>query len=158
MPIHAETRALPYTAEQLYGLVADVERYPEFLPWCLAVRVRRRDGPVVVADMAIGFRMLRETFTSRVTLDPTRAIDVAYLDGPFHHLNNHWRFADRTEGGCLVDFHVEFEFRSAVMRRLMGALFGEAVRRLVRAFETRARDLYGQPAVQPNAPGGTRPA
>lgn len=158
MPAHSESRVLPYTAEQLYGLVADIERYPEFLPWCRAVRVRERDGSLLVADMVIGFRMLRESFTSRVTLDPGRAIDVGYLNGPFHHLHNRWRFSDRAEGGCLVEFDVAFEFRSALLRRVMGALFNEAVRRLVRAFEARARDLYGPPAAPRDAPRGTRPA
>jgi coenzyme Q-binding protein COQ10 len=143
MPTHAEQRVLPYSAEQLYGLVADIERYPEFLPWCVAVRIRGREGALIHADMAIGFRMFRETFTSRVTLTPPNAIDVAYVDGPFRYLNNHWRFADQPGGGCLVDFYVDFEFRSALLRRVIGVLFGEAVRRLVASFEGRARQLYG---------------
>ncbi|MEX2648539.1 MAG: type II toxin-antitoxin system RatA family toxin [Alphaproteobacteria bacterium] len=145
MPTHAENKVLPYSAAQLYGLVADVERYPEFLPWCLAVRVRRRDGPTMHADMSIGFRMFRETFGSRVTLTPVGAIDVAYIDGPFRYLNNHWRFIDQPGGGCLVDFYVDFEFRSHLLQRLIGALFNEAVRRLVAAFEARAHALYGAP-------------
>ncbi|MSP81622.1 MAG: type II toxin-antitoxin system RatA family toxin [Alphaproteobacteria bacterium] len=143
MPTHAEKRLLPYSAVQVYDMVSDIERYPEFLPWCVAARIRRRDGNVLYADLSIGFRMVRETFTSRVTLDPGRGVDVTYLDGPFHHLNNHWRFTDQPEGGCLVDFYVDFEFRSALLRRLIGSLFNEAVRRLVHAFETRAGQLYG---------------
>lgn len=150
MPTHAEKRVLPYTAAQLYGLVADVEHYPEFLPWCLAVRIRAREGATLRADMAIGFKMFRETFTSRVTLNPGMAIDVAYIDGPFRYLNNHWRFVDRPEGGCLVDFFVDFEFHSALLQRVIGVLFNEAVRRLVSAFEARARDLYGPTAVVPS--------
>jgi coenzyme Q-binding protein COQ10 len=150
MPTHAETRVLPYSAEQLYGLVADIERYPEFLPWCVAVRVRRRDGAEVHADMAIGFKMFRETFTSRVTLSPVDAIEVAYIDGPFRYLRNHWRFVDQPGGGCQIDFFVDFEFRSALLQRVIGALFGEAVRRLVAAFEARARARYGAlPATRP---------
>ena len=148
MPTHAEKKVLPYTAAQLYGLVADVERYPEFLPWCRAVRVRKREGNVLTADMQVGFRMVRETFTSRVALTPHAGVDVAYLDGPFRYLNNHWRFADQPGGGCLVDFFVDFEFRSHLLQTLIGTLFNEAVRRLVAAFEARARHLYG-----PAAPG-----
>jgi coenzyme Q-binding protein COQ10 len=159
MPTHAEKRVLPYTREQLFNLVAEVERYPEFLPWCVSVRVRDRetiesDAPdgqktVIRADLMIGFRMLREKFTSRVTLSAPDRIDVAYLDGPFRYLNNHWVFEPR-DGGCEIDFFVDFEFRSRILRRLMEPLFNEAVRRMVGAFETRARALYGK--TEPCAP------
>jgi coenzyme Q-binding protein COQ10 len=146
MPAHAEQRLLPYTPEQVFDLVADIERYPEFLPWCVAARIRRREGNVVHADLVIGFKMIRESFTSRVTLDPDqRRIDVTYADGPFKFLRNHWIFEPR-EGGrhCQIDFFVEFEFRSALLTRLIGALFHEAVRRMVHAFESRAAALYGR--------------
>ena len=145
MPTHAETRVLPYAPEQLYGLVADVERYPEFLPWCRAARVTRREENVVYADLIIGFKVFRERFTSKVTLDPPVAIGVQYVKGPMRHLNNHWRFEPHPEG-CLIDFYVDFEFRSALLQRVIGVLFNEAVRRMVSAFEARARALYGAPS------------
>lgn len=142
MPTHAEKRVLPYQPEQLYRLVADIERYPEFLPWCIAVRMRKREGNVILADLIIGFRMIRERFTSRVTLDPEGLrIDVAYIEGPLRYLNNHWLFKPHPEG-CLIDFFVDFEFHSKIMRRLMEPLFNEAVRRMVAAFEARAKALY----------------
>ena len=142
MPTHAEKRVLPYSPDQLYRLVAEIERYPEFLPWCLAVRIRKRTGALVVADLVIGFKMIRERFTSQVMLDPeTRLIDVKYIEGPLRYMNNHWRFEEHPDG-CLIDFFVDFEFRSRIMRKLMEPLFNEAVRRMVAAFEARAKDLY----------------
>lgn len=147
MPTHAEQRVIAYTPEQLYGLVADIESYPEFLPWCLAARIRRRkredDVELIVADLVIGFRMIRERFTSHVRLDEAgRKIHVTYAEGPFKHMNNHWVFLDH-EDGCLIDFYVDFEFRSKLLQKLMEALFHEAVRRMVGAFEARAKELYG---------------
>lgn len=144
MPTHAEKRVLPYTPEQLYALVADVERYPEFLPWCLASRVRKREGNVIIADLIIGFKMVRERFTSRVELNEGR-IDVAYIEGPLRYLNNHWIFLPHPDG-CMIDFFVDFEFHSKVLQKIMGMLFNEAVRRMVGAFETRAHALYGNGA------------
>lgn len=144
MPTHAEQRTLPYTPEQIFDLVADVERYPEFLPWCTGVRVRRRDGDRLTADLMVGFKMVRERFTSQVTLKRPERVDVEYLDGPFRFLNNHWVF-ERVPEGCRVDFYLDFEFRSRVLQRLIGVVFHEAVRRMVGAFEARARDLYGPP-------------
>jgi coenzyme Q-binding protein COQ10 len=143
MPTHAEQRLLPYTAEQLFDLVADIERYPEFLPWCLGARIRERNPTHIVADLLIGFKMVRERFTSRVTLDRPRRIDVAYTDGPFRYLNNHWEFVPQASGGCLIDFYVDFEFRSRMLQKIIGMLFNEAVKRMVGAFESRARHLYG---------------
>ena len=146
MPIHTEQRVLAYTPDQLYELVADVERYPEFLPWCKAARIRKRDEAWLVADLVIGFKMVRERFTSHVALDENhRRIDVVYAEGPFKHMENHWRFEDH-EKGCLIDFYVDFEFRSKLLQKLIEALFHEAVRRMVSAFEARAKDLYGAPA------------
>jgi coenzyme Q-binding protein COQ10 len=142
MPCHAEERALPYTPKQLFDLVADIERYPEFLPWCVGARVRDRRADLVVADMVIGFRMFRERFNSRVMLDPPRRIDVAYTEGPFRYLTNHWTFSPHPHG-CRVGFFVDFEFKSRLLQRLIEVLFSEAVRRMVGAFEKRARDLYG---------------
>ena len=142
MPTHAEERQLPFTQQQLFDLVADVERYPEFLPWCTACRVRKREGRLIEADLLVGFKMVRERFTSRVTLSAPDRIDVEYLDGPFRYLNNHWIFKP-IDNGCVIDFYIDFEFRSRLLQRLMGPLFNEAVRRMVSAFETRARALYG---------------
>jgi coenzyme Q-binding protein COQ10 len=148
MPTHAEKRLLPYAPGQLFELVAQVERYPEFLPWCLAARIRERQERVIVADLVIGFRMIRERFTSHVTLDRPNRIDVRYADGPFKHLDNHWIFADAAPcaelpgGGTLIDFYVDFEFRSKLLQGLIGVLFNEATKRMVAAFEGRARQLY----------------
>jgi coenzyme Q-binding protein COQ10 len=143
MPTHAEKRVLPYTPEQLFDLVAEVERYPEFLPWCLAARIRSREGNTITADLLIGFRMFRERFTSKVVLDRPRRIDVSYAEGPFKYLNNHWIFEPMPGGGTCIDFYVDFEFRSALLQKLIGLLFNEAVRRMVAAFEGRAKQLYG---------------
>ncbi len=142
MPIHREKRILPYTPEQVYALVADVERYPEFLPWCVACRIRRRETPSsFIADLQVGFKMVREQFTSRVTLDPHKAITVSYLTGPFEHLSNEWKFSP-SPNGTEVDFYLSFEFRSRLLQTLIGVLFEEAVHRMVSAFETRAEKLY----------------
>jgi coenzyme Q-binding protein COQ10 len=142
MPTHAEKRVLPYRPEQLYGLVADVESYPKFLPWCIGARIKKREERLLVADLIIGFKMFRERFTSKVTLDPDgKRIHVAYIDGPFKYLNNHWAFEEAPEG-CLLDFYVDFEFRSRLLQTVIQPLFDEAVKRMVRAFETRAAELY----------------
>ena len=145
MPTHAERRKLPYSDEQLFDLVADVERYPEFLPWCLGARVRERRDNVITADLLIGFKMVRERFTSRVELDRPGRIHVSYAEGPFRYLNNHWQFIPQDDGCCLIDFYVDFEFRSRMLQKIIGVLFNEAVKRMVGAFETRARQLYGAP-------------
>jgi coenzyme Q-binding protein COQ10 len=143
MPTHAEKRVLPYTQEQLFDLVADIERYPEFLPWCLAARVRSREGNMVTADLMIGFKMFRERFTSKVVLNRPHRVDVSYAQGPFKYLNNHWVFDPMPGGGTCIDFFVDFEFQSAILQKLIGLLFNEAVRRMVYAFEMRAKQLYG---------------
>lgn len=147
MPEHRETRLLPYTPEQIYTLVADVERYPEFLPWCVACRIIRRTSPTsFIADLAVGFKMVREKFTSRVTLEPMQAITVEYVSGPFAHLTNTWNFAPAPGGtseGTTVSFYLSFEFKSKLLQSLIGVLFEEAVHRMVSAFETRAAKFYG---------------
>jgi coenzyme Q-binding protein COQ10 len=136
---------LPYSPEQLFDLVADVRRYPEFLPWCVGVRIHERSDTLLVADLLIGFKMVRERFHSRVVLDCPRRIDVAYSEGPFRYLNNHWVFIPQPDGSCIIDFFVDFEFRSRMLQRVIEVLFNEAVRRMVSAFEARARELYGAP-------------
>ncbi|MCC6914645.1 MAG: type II toxin-antitoxin system RatA family toxin [Rhodospirillaceae bacterium] len=142
MPIHREKRVLPYTPEQMFALVADVEKYPEFLPWCVACRIRKQETPAsFTADLQVGFKMVREQFTSRVTLERPNAIAVTYLNGPFEHLTNEWKFAPSPKG-TEVDFFLSFEFRSRLLQTLIGVLFEEAVHRMVSAFEARAARLY----------------
>ena len=151
MPTHAEKRQMPYTSEQMYALIADIGSYPEFLPWCSGCRVRERrsDGvnEVIDADLIISFKVFRERFGSRVTLKPDESrIDVAYLDGPFKYLNNHWHFRPLSDQSCEVDFFVDFEFKSRTLQAIIGVVFNEAMRRIVRAFEDRAAVLYGTQA------------
>jgi len=149
MPTHSETRTLPYTARQMYDLVADVARYPEFLPWTAAARIRSRtpheDGSELIeADLVISFKVFRERFGSRVRLDPAAmTIDTSYLDGPFRHMHSQWAFRDVGEGRCEVAFFVDFEFRNAILQKVIGVVFDEAMRRVVRAFEARAAALHG---------------
>ena len=156
MPVHTEQRKLPYSPQQLYSLVADIEKYPEFLPWCIGCRIRERKDNVLIADMVIGFKMFREKFTSRVTLTPPAAdgsqgrIDVAYIDGPMRHMQNRWEFLANPDGTTTIDFYVDFEFRSKILQSLIGALFHEAVRRMVAAFDARAQALYGAPHMAAN--------
>ncbi len=142
MPTHAERKFLPFTPDQMFDLVAGVERYPEFLPWCLDARVRSRKDDVFFADLTIGFRMVRESYTSKVTLDRAQhRIDVVNKEGPFRRLSNHWVF-EPAEGGCIIDFYVDFEFQSILLQKIMGSLFNEATKRMVAAFEKRAIVLY----------------
>jgi coenzyme Q-binding protein COQ10 len=155
VPTYAESRAVGYTAEQLFDLVADVGKYPQFLPWCVAARVRSATATELVADLTIGFGPFRESFTSRVTLNRPGAIQVRYENGPFRYLNNQWGFIPQSGAGaggtvgCVVKFFVDFEFRSRILQAAIGVVFNEAVRRMVNAFLKRARDIYGPPAVEP---------
>lgn len=147
MPAHSETKKLPYSAQQMYDLVADVANYPKFLPWTAAARVRSvqdmGDHEVMLADLVISFKVFREKFGSRVTLWPEAArIDTAYIDGPFKYLESTWRF-EEAEGGCTVHFEVDFEFRNRLLQGAAGLFFNEAMQRVVRAFERRADELYG---------------
>ncbi len=145
MPTHAEKKVLPYTPEQLITLVASVDKYPEFLPWCIGARVKEQSDVHMVADLVIGFKMFRERFTSHVKMDASEPrIDVEYKDGPFKYLNNHWIFLDHPDG-CEIDFFVDFEFKSVILQKTIGMLFNEAVQRMIAAFESRAKDLYGAP-------------
>tara|TARA_R110002020_G_scaffold232139_3_gene443554 strand:+ start:1436 stop:1879 length:444 start_codon:yes stop_codon:yes gene_type:complete len=147
MPTHSETRTLPYSAQQMYDLVADVARYPEFLPWTAAARIKsledQGDHSVMDADLVISFKVFRERFTSRVVLWPeAMKIDTEYLDGPFKYMKSNWAFRD-VEGGCEVEFFVDFEFRNAILQKIIGVVFNEAMQRVVKAFEKRAQALYG---------------
>ena len=144
MPTHAEKRVLGHSSEQLYDLVSDVEKYPQFLPWCTALRIKKRTENQITADMMIGFKVFREKFTTRVTMTPPHRIDVEYLDGPFKYLNNHWIFIPQDDGGCIVDFYVDFEFHSKFLQKTIGLIFHEAVLKMIGAFEKRADVLYGK--------------
>lgn len=145
MPTHAETKVLPQTPEQVFDLVADIGKYPQFLPWCVAARVRSRSETEQVADLTIGFGPFRESFTSRVRMDRPGLIRVTYENGPFRYLNNQWKFTADPKG-CRVDFFVDFEFRSRILQSAIGVVFNEAVRRMVNAFIKRAREVYGATA------------
>lgn len=142
MPTHAEKKHLPYTCEQMFDLVADVERYGEFLPWCIACRKTKDDGTIIEADLIIGYKMIREKFKSRVHLDRPDFIRVDYLDGPMKNLSNEWRFIPDGQGGCIIDFYVDFEFKNPMLQGLITMFFDKAVSRMVSAFETRAETLY----------------
>lgn len=149
MPTHAETRTLPYSAQQMYDLVADVDSYPKFLPWCSAARIKsvtpQGNTEVMEADLIISFKVFRERFTSRVVLMPDdKKIDSEYLDGPFRYMKSNWSFRD-IDGGCEVSFFVDFAFRNMILQRLIGVVFNDAMLRIVRAFESRAEELYGVP-------------
>ena len=142
MTIHSEKRIIAHRPEELFALVADVRKYPEFLPWCLAARIRSHDEDKMVADLIIGFQMFKEHFTSFVELDrDALQIHVEYAEGPFKYLKNEWIFVPHPDG-CEVDFYVDFEFRSRLLQTVIENLFTEAVKRMVRAFETRADTLY----------------
>ncbi len=149
MPQHRETRSLTWSADQMYALVADVARYPEFLPWCAAARIRSRrplgDGAELMeADLVVSFKVFRERFGSRVVLRPdARRIETEYIDGPFRHMRSAWAFRENAGGGCTVDFWVDFEFRNAILQGVIGVVFNDAMLRIVRAFEARAVALYG---------------
>ena len=142
MTFHSETRIIPHKPEDLFELVADVKRYPDFLPWCLAARIRTQTETELIADLIIGFQVFKEQFTSKVAIDrQALLIDTSYADGPFKYLQNHWKFLPHPDG-CEIDFYVDFEFRNRLLQTVMETLFTEAVKRMVKAFETRADIIY----------------
>jgi coenzyme Q-binding protein COQ10 len=143
MPKHTETRHLPYSPEQMFDLVADVKSYADFLPWVSAIRVRSDSDTQMVADMIVGFKGLRETFTSKIQKERPDHIRVDYLDGPLKYLNNDWKFRPDGKGGCLVDFCVDFQFKNRMFEMLAGQVFDRALRKMIGAFEERAAVLYG---------------
>ncbi|HTE77433.1 MAG TPA: type II toxin-antitoxin system RatA family toxin [Xanthobacteraceae bacterium] len=149
MPQFSTKRHVQHSASEMFDLVADVERYPEFVPLCRSLRVRKRsadseDRDVVVADMTVAYKLIYETFTSRVTLDrPSLEILVEYLEGPFRKMNNRWRFHSAGSNACDVEFFISYEFRSRTLGLLMGAMFDAAFRRFSAAFERRADQIYG---------------
>ena len=143
MTTHSEQKFVPFTPDQLFEMVSDVQSYPKFLPWCVGARIRSADDELIVADLMIGYKLLRGRFTSRVTLDREKwKIETEFTDGPFKFLRNQWEFKSCPEG-CQIVFLVEFEFRSTVLQKLVSVLFNEVVLRMVSAFEKRAYFLYG---------------
>ena len=143
LPRHEEKRFIAHKAIHLYELVCDIERYPEFLPWCQAVRIRKREGNIVLADLMAGFKSFNEKYTSRVTFDSDKLIvDVEYEKGPFKYLVNKWVFKD-VEGGCEVDFLIDFEFKSRLLQSVANMFFKEAFEKMVSAFSSRADQIYG---------------
>jgi coenzyme Q-binding protein COQ10 len=157
MPKYAEKKIVPYRPEQMFDLVADVGKYPSFLPWCIGARLRSRTEGEILADLTIGFGPFRESFLSRVKLDRPGLITVHYENGPFKYLHNQWRFSEDPKG-CAVDFFVDFEFRNFLLQKAIGAVFAEAVRRMVAAFLQRARAVYGAPQPALSVTPGTAPA
>ena len=143
MLTHTEQKILPYTAKQMFDLVAAVDQYQKFLPWCVASRITRRESEeVFYADLVIGYKMMREKFTSKVTAIRAKSIHVDYQAGPLKKLNNEWRFTDNGDGSCTIDFFVEFDFVNPVMKKLLELFFNEAIKRMVDAFEARAKEVY----------------
>ncbi len=146
---HIEQKHLPYTPEQMFELVADVARYQEFAPWCIASRINRRESDsVFYADLIVGYKLFRERFSSKVVLerpfnDQSGSIHIEYLKGPLKNLRNHWKFIRQPDGSCLIDFSVEFEFSNVALQTLANMFFNEVVKRMVGAFEARAQQLYG---------------
>lgn len=152
MPKHTIQQRLPYTPEQVYQLVADIEKYPEFLPWCAAARILRRSGDTVTADLVIKFKAFQEKYTSNVVMHPPEGdvpghVDVSLLHGPFTHLENKWQFSADPEG-CLVDFYIDFRFKSPLLEKMIGFMFDKAFLKMVEAFSERAEDLYGKTRVE----------
>ncbi|HEV2866890.1 MAG TPA: type II toxin-antitoxin system RatA family toxin [Allosphingosinicella sp.] len=143
MPRHTEQRNLPYTPEEMFDLVADVKSYQEFLPWVAAVRVRSNSETDMIADLVVGFRALKETFTSRVHKRRPTEIRIDYIEGPLKYLHNNWTFRPDGKGGTDIGFCVDFAFRSRIFETLAGQMFDRALRRMIGAFEERAHALYG---------------
>lgn len=145
MPRHLEKKIVPYTQTQLFDLVADVARYPEFLPWCHRATVERCDDHEMKAELVVGHRTIHDSFTSRVTLRRPRSIEVAYEAGPMAHLVNHWTFNPHPGGRCEIVFFLDFAFRSKLLGVMMDVFFDRAFVRMMQAFEARAAQLYGEP-------------
>jgi coenzyme Q-binding protein COQ10 len=144
MPIHVENQFSPYSPQQLFDMVADVEKYPHFLPWCRAARVIERKDNEFLGELIISFAHITESYTSKVTLNPEAGIiDVAMVKGPFEYLTNHWKFT-ASEGGTIIDFALDFKFRSKILEKLIGGLFSKASAKMVDAFKARADALYGK--------------
>ena len=142
MPRHTEKRNLPYSPDQMFDLVADVKRYQEFLPWVAATRIRSDSDTDMVADLVVGFKSLKETFTSKVNKHRPDRIDIDYIEGPLKDRHNSWKFTPDGKGGTDIDFCVDFAFRNRIFEALAGQMFDRALRRMIGAFEARAHELY----------------
>ncbi|TWD57869.1 coenzyme Q-binding protein COQ10 [Agrobacterium vitis] len=147
MPKFETRRPVKHSPDRMYALVADIERYPEFVPLCDALSIqsrKERDGKeLLIANMSVGYKAIRETFTTQVLLKPDeRAIDVQYIEGPFKYLDNRWRFEETADGGCMVHFFIDYEFKSRILGALMGSMFDRAFRMFTEAFEARADKIY----------------
>lgn len=142
MPAHSTTEFSPYTPQQIFDLVVAVERYPEFLPWCRAARILERKEDHFLAELIISFKHFTESYVSRVTCDSPQRIEVEMVRGPFEFLVNRWQFTPMPEGGCQIDFMVDFRFRSKILEKLIGGLFGKATAKMAHAFKERADSLY----------------
>ena len=153
MTKHVEKRNLPYTPEQLFALVAEVDKYREFLPWCQSSTIIKKENndSIFYADLVIGYKMVSEKFRSKVILDYPNRIDVEYLSGPMKYLKNYWKFIREDDGSCTIDFYVDFEFKNRFFQNLMGVFFNELIRRMVSSFETRARQIYGSSGLEQNS-------
>lgn len=150
MTARRTTTQVPYSAAEMFALVADVERYPEFIPWCVALRIVAREEAVLFADMVVAYRVFRERFRSRVTLDPAAGqVTAEYVDGPFRSLKNEWTFRDRAEGGSTIDFLIDFEFRNFLLQATAQAVFDKAFAKMADAFVARATAVYGERALKP---------
>ena len=144
---HIEQKTLPYTPEQMFDLVAGVDKYKEFAPWCVASRINKwEDDNIFYADLIVGYKMIRERFSSKVHLERPDHIYIEYLRGPMKQLKNHWKFIREPDGSCTIDFSVEFEFENGVLQGIAQLFFNEVIKRMVSAFEKRANDIYGQAA------------
>ncbi|WP_032112098.1 type II toxin-antitoxin system RatA family toxin [Candidatus Paracaedibacter symbiosus] len=142
MPTHAEKRILPYQVEQIFDLVADVEKYPEFLPWILSANIISREPQKFIADLEIGYKLIRTTYRSEVVLTPHQSIDINYINGPFQYLHNHWNFQQRDDKLMELDFFIDFEFQASYLQVVLQSAFGEVVKRMIQAFEKRAAAIY----------------
>jgi coenzyme Q-binding protein COQ10 len=143
MPRHTDRRLLPYPLELLYAIVADVERYPEFLPWVLAADISNRTDAGFLADLTVGYKLFQDTYRSEVLLTPHQRIDIRYIKGPFKHLHNHWIFSPASSASVYVDFFIDFEFQSSLFQSMIQTFFSDAVTKMITAFEERARVLSG---------------
>jgi coenzyme Q-binding protein COQ10 len=153
MTVYKERQVLPFTQQQMFDLVAGVDRYPEFLPWCIGSRILRREDNILYADLVIGWKVIREKFSSKVVLSSPNSVQFDYTNGPLKYLHGDWRFTPGEGGGTVVDFKVDFEFKSRTLALVMGGVFSELVHRMVGAFEARAVALYGKGAKgAPNLP------
>jgi len=143
---HFEQKHLPYSAEQMFDLVAGVDKYSEFAPWCVASRINKWEGDnVFYADLVIGYKLFREKFSSKVILDRSKELTIEYQKGPLKNLTNHWIFKEAENGSCMIEFSVEFEFKNVALQTLANMFFNEVVKRMIGAFEARAHEVYGEP-------------